>query len=40
MQLDPNTHAYVAATAFLTSVAFAIGAMHVIAFVIERFFLA
>jgi hypothetical protein len=37
MRLDPNTHAFVAATAFLTSVAFAIAAMNVLAFVLARF---
>jgi hypothetical protein len=38
MRLDPNTHAYVAATAFLTSAAFAIAAMNVLAFVLARWF--
>ncbi|MDX6515807.1 MAG: hypothetical protein QOH73_1473 [Gaiellaceae bacterium] len=37
MRLDPNTHAFVAATAFITSVAFAIAAMNVLAFVLARF---
>jgi hypothetical protein len=31
MRLDPNTHAYVVATAFFTSLAFAIFAMNLIA---------
>jgi len=31
MRLDPNTHAFVLATAFLTSFAFAILAMNVLA---------
>jgi hypothetical protein len=31
MRLDPNTHAFVLATAFLTSLTFAIFAMQVIA---------
>ena len=31
MRLDPNTHAFVYATAFLTSLTFAIFAMNVIA---------
>jgi hypothetical protein len=34
MRLDPNTHAYVVATAFFTSVTFAIFAMNVIALVL------
>jgi hypothetical protein len=37
MRLDPNTHAFVVATAFLTSAAFAIAAMNVLAFVLARF---
>jgi hypothetical protein len=37
MRLDPNTHAFVAATAFITSVAFAIAAMNVLAFVLARY---
>ena len=36
MQLDPNTHAYVAATAFLTSVTFAIFAMNLLALVLSH----
>jgi hypothetical protein len=31
MRLDPNTHAYVVATAFFTSLAFAIFAMNLLA---------
>jgi hypothetical protein len=34
VRLDPNTHAYVLATAFFTSLAFAIFAMHVLALVL------
>jgi hypothetical protein len=34
MRLDPNTHAIVVATAFLTSVSFAIFAMNVLAAVL------
>jgi hypothetical protein len=37
MRLDPNTHAYVMATALLTSICFAIAAMHVIALAIYLF---
>jgi len=37
MKLDPNTHAYVLATAFMTSIAFAIAAMQVIALLIHLF---
>jgi hypothetical protein len=36
MRLDPNTHAYVVATAFFTSVAFAIFALNLIALVLQR----
>jgi hypothetical protein len=36
MRLDPNTHTLVVSTAFLTSLAFAILAMNVIALVLER----
>jgi hypothetical protein len=35
MRLDPNTHAYVMATAFFTSITFAIAAMSVIALVLH-----
>jgi hypothetical protein len=31
MRMNPNTHSYVAATAFMTSLAFAIFAMNVMA---------
>jgi hypothetical protein len=37
MRLDPNTHAFVMATAFLTSICFAIAAMQVIALAIHLF---
>ena len=37
MRLDPNTHAYVMATAFLTSIFFAIAAMSVIGLAIHLF---
>jgi hypothetical protein len=37
MRLDPNTHAFVMATAFLTSVFFAAAAMQVIALAIHLF---
>jgi hypothetical protein len=37
MRLDPNTHAYVMATAFLTSICFAIAAMSVIGLAIHLF---
>ena len=37
MKLDPNTHAFVLATAFLTSIAFAVAAMDVIALAIHLF---
>ena len=36
MRIDPNTHAYVMATAFLTSVSFAILAMNVLALVLSH----
>jgi hypothetical protein len=36
MRLDPNTHAYVVATAFMTSVTFAIFAMNLIALVLSH----
>jgi hypothetical protein len=38
MRLDPSTHALVVATALLTSVAFVIFALNVIALVLERVF--
>jgi hypothetical protein len=37
MSLDPNTHAFVLATAFLTSITFAIAAMAVIGLLIHLF---
>ena len=37
MRLDPNTHAYVMATAFLTSICFAVAAMQVVAVAIHLF---
>ena len=37
MRLDPNTHAFVLATAFLTSISFALAAMQVIALAIHLF---
>jgi hypothetical protein len=37
MQLDPNTHAYVVATAFLTAAAFAIAVMNVLAYVLAHY---
>jgi hypothetical protein len=36
MRIDPNTHALVQATAFLTSLTFAIFAMQLIALILER----
>ena len=36
MRLDPNTHTLVLATAFLTSVSFAIFAMNLIALVLSH----
>ena len=36
MRIDPNTHAFVMATAFLTSVSFAILAMNVLALVLSH----
>jgi len=36
MRLDPNMHAFVFATAFLTSLTFAIFAMQLIALILER----
>jgi hypothetical protein len=35
MRLDPNTHAFVMATALFTSITFAIAAMSVIALVLH-----
>ena len=37
MRLDPNTHAFVMATAFLTSICFSVAAMSVIALAIHLF---
>ena len=37
MRLDPNTHAFVMATALLTSISFAIAAMSVLALAIHLF---
>jgi hypothetical protein len=34
--LDPNTHAYVVATAFFTSIAFMIFALNLLALVMQR----
>jgi hypothetical protein len=36
MRLDPNTHSFVIATAFMTSVAFAIFALNLIALILQR----
>jgi hypothetical protein len=36
MGLDPNTHSFVVATAFMTSVSFMILALNVIALLLER----
>ncbi len=36
MRLDPNTHSFVLATAFLTSVSFAVFAMNLLALVLSR----
>lgn len=36
MRLDPNTHAFVLATAFLTSVSFAIFAMNLLALMLSH----
>jgi hypothetical protein len=36
MQLDPNTHSFVLATAFITSVTFAIFAMNLLALILQR----
>jgi hypothetical protein len=37
MRLDPNTHALVMATAFMTSICFAVAAMSVIGLTIHLF---
>jgi hypothetical protein len=36
MRLDPNTHAFVAATAFFTAGAFAIFMLNLLALVLQR----
>jgi hypothetical protein len=36
MRLDPNTHAFVLATAFVTSITFAIFAMNLLALVLSH----
>jgi hypothetical protein len=36
--MDPNTHSFVIATAFMTSVAFAIFALNLIALVLQHMF--
>jgi hypothetical protein len=36
LQLDPNTHAFVLATALMTSICFAISAMNVLAVVLSH----
>ncbi len=36
MRLDPNTHAFVLATAFLTSITFAVFAMNLLALFLSR----
>jgi hypothetical protein len=36
VNLDPNTHAVVLGTAFLTSVAFAVSAMNVLAVILSH----
>jgi hypothetical protein len=36
MRLDPNTHAFVMATAVLTSIAFTVSAMNVLAVVLSH----
>ena len=38
MRLDPNTHTLVVATAFMTSLAFAILALNVIALVLRHIY--
>jgi hypothetical protein len=38
MRLDPNTHAFVLATAFITSVTFAIFACNLLALVLEHIY--
>ena len=36
MKLDPTTHAFVMATALLTSITFAVFVMNVLALILER----
>jgi hypothetical protein len=36
MSLDPNTHAYVVATAFFTSIAFMLFALNLLALILQR----
>jgi hypothetical protein len=36
MNLDPNTHAYVVATAFFTSIAFTLFALNLLALILQR----
>ncbi len=36
MRLDPNTHAFVVATAFFTSVAFTLFALNLLALILQR----
>lgn len=36
MRLDPNTHAYVLATAFITSITFAVFAMNLLALILSH----
>jgi hypothetical protein len=36
LSLDPNTHAFVLATALMTSIAFAVSAMNVLAVVLSH----
>jgi hypothetical protein len=36
MQLDPNTHAFVLATAFFTSITFMIFALNLLALILQR----
>jgi hypothetical protein len=36
MRMDPNTHTFVVSTAFMVALTFAIFAMNLIAFMLER----
>jgi hypothetical protein len=38
MSMDPNTHAFVLATAAITSIAFAISVMNVLAVILSHLF--